>query len=272
MFNIHKPKNKGFTLIELLVVVAIIGILASVILASLNSARNKGKGASIKSNLRNMITQMELSYLDNNNYGGLNTGGTSWRPNTNCLSTSPIVNMISSVTNSGTFTRCLSTNYTNVVVGSETWSDVLQRWGVTAFIPSTTGPIEAYSASQDGVVKWDECGVSNTGVLILKDTNGNCLSGDVQMNWTQAVNACALSGGRLPTIEELKTLADAECQKRGNEPCTSDSERNPPGFLAYGYWSGTTVPSSSGSAYYVHFSSGYMSSLARSTGYVRCVR
>lgn len=58
-------RNKGFTLIELLVVIAIIGILASVVLASLNTARDKGADAAIKSNLNNMRAQAEL-YYDNN--------------------------------------------------------------------------------------------------------------------------------------------------------------------------------------------------------------
>ena len=54
--------NRGFTLIELLVVIAIIGILSSVVLASLNTARGKGANAAIKSNLNNMRAQAELVY------------------------------------------------------------------------------------------------------------------------------------------------------------------------------------------------------------------
>lgn len=64
-----KNLKKGFTLIELLVVIAIIGILSSIVLASLSSARTKGEDAAIQSTLSNMRAQAELYYANNNNYG-----------------------------------------------------------------------------------------------------------------------------------------------------------------------------------------------------------
>ena len=71
-------KKQGFTLIELLVVIAIIGILASVVLASLNSARDKGANASAKASLTNARAQAEL-YYDNNSssYSGVCTNATT---------------------------------------------------------------------------------------------------------------------------------------------------------------------------------------------------
>jgi prepilin-type N-terminal cleavage/methylation domain-containing protein len=73
-----KTNTRGFTLIELLVVIAIIGILASVVLASLNSARDKGEDAAIKSNLNNARAQAELFYDDHGrSYDGVCDTGTS---------------------------------------------------------------------------------------------------------------------------------------------------------------------------------------------------
>ncbi len=60
-----KTLTKGFTLIELLVVIAIIGILSSVVLGSLNTARDKGANAAAKSNLNNARTQSEIYYDSN---------------------------------------------------------------------------------------------------------------------------------------------------------------------------------------------------------------
>jgi prepilin-type N-terminal cleavage/methylation domain-containing protein len=69
----QKTRTRGFTLIELLVVIAIIGILASVVLASLNSARDRGTDAANKANLNNMRAQAELVYDTDNDYDAVCT-------------------------------------------------------------------------------------------------------------------------------------------------------------------------------------------------------
>ncbi len=81
----NKENNKkGFTLIELLVVVAIIGILSSVVLASLNSAREKARDARRKSDLKQIQNALEMYYNDCGTYvvslgcNGVAYGGGPW--------------------------------------------------------------------------------------------------------------------------------------------------------------------------------------------------
>jgi prepilin-type N-terminal cleavage/methylation domain-containing protein len=68
--------SRGFTLIELLVVIAIIGILSSVVLASLNSARVKGRDARRVSDVKQLQLALEL-YYDNEQSYPAGTGAAS---------------------------------------------------------------------------------------------------------------------------------------------------------------------------------------------------
>ena len=242
-------KSRAFTLIELLVVISIIGVLSSIVLASLNTARDKAKVSMIKGNLRNMVPQMELSYSDNNNYGGINAAGNPpYRPSTVC--TGPIAGMAASITSGGAKARCLSTNVSG-------WQDVNKRWGASGLIYTTTAPVKAWSVSPTGVVTWDTTDAGGGGTR----------------TWDQAVADCSASGGRLPTVEELKTLGDAQCEALGSADCTVDSDRTPPSFRATSYWSGTELPSDPTYAYNVTFYNGYMNAFTKGNGYyVRCVR
>lgn len=71
--------KKGFTLIELLVVVSIIGVLSTIVLSSLGTARDRARDASIRASLSQLRTQAELQFLDTNDYSTVCNPGTRTR-------------------------------------------------------------------------------------------------------------------------------------------------------------------------------------------------
>ncbi len=69
--------QKGFTLIELLVVIAIIGILATIVLVSLNTARQKARDVRRISDLRQVALALEMYYDDNTSTGYPGSSGSN---------------------------------------------------------------------------------------------------------------------------------------------------------------------------------------------------
>lgn len=80
-------RSRGFTLIELLVVIAIIGVLSSVVLASLNSARTRAREARRVSDMHQIMTALSAFHVERgclpitqgsscvSGYSEFNTGG-----------------------------------------------------------------------------------------------------------------------------------------------------------------------------------------------------
>ena len=67
-------KPKGFTLIELLVVVAIIGVLATVVSVSVNTARLKSYDATVKTEMAQLRTIMNQENTDTGSYSAIKSG------------------------------------------------------------------------------------------------------------------------------------------------------------------------------------------------------
>ena len=75
--NIRPKSVRGFTLVELLVVIAIIGILSSVVFASLNAARAKARDAKRISDLKQIQIALEL-YFDSQSPNAYPTNNAWW--------------------------------------------------------------------------------------------------------------------------------------------------------------------------------------------------
>ena len=89
--------KKGFTLIELLIVVVIIGILAAIAIPKFANTKEKAYVASMKSDLRNLITAQEAYFSDNNStYASSTTAlGTTYK------ASSGVTVTMGTVTNTG---------------------------------------------------------------------------------------------------------------------------------------------------------------------------
>ena len=80
----QRTTRKGFTLIELLIVVVIIGILAAIAIPKFANTKEKAYVASMKSDLRNLVTAQEAYFSDNNSMYAASTAnlGTNYKPST----------------------------------------------------------------------------------------------------------------------------------------------------------------------------------------------
>ena len=81
--------RKGFTLIELLIVVVIIGILAAIAIPKFAGTKSKAYVASMKSDLKNLVTAEESYFSDASQYGVVAdlTGASVWAPTTGVTAT-----------------------------------------------------------------------------------------------------------------------------------------------------------------------------------------
>jgi prepilin-type N-terminal cleavage/methylation domain-containing protein len=137
----------GFTLIELLVVIAIIGMLAAVIVVSLNSARTKGRDARRLSDARQIMTALELYYNDNGGYPVASGTAPSTRPSASAGSPTfstylPIYPTYPSPSGA----NCGSTYYTYTRPNAE-------QYTVVFCLENATGGLAAgtHTASQTGI-------------------------------------------------------------------------------------------------------------------------
>ncbi len=130
MNSFHKTKS-GFTLIELMVVIAIIGLLSSVVLASLGGTRMRARDSAIKQIVGQMRSVMATQYAENPNSPSYFLSNSGW---------------VISNTAGGVFTNNCATKFTNAFFSTQNATALLDLCNQLALqIKQDTGASTLYA-------------------------------------------------------------------------------------------------------------------------------
>lgn len=194
-----KNSNRAFTLIEILVVIAIIGILSSVVLVSLNNSRNKAKETRILSSITQFRSIFESNYANNSftDIVPLGDGSQVAVINSSSPSLAEIVTLLAdiSVQNGGSNIATLSGNNvdlfsdaTNVQVGPTPPGSLANATdtGVVIFTTNTTGSADDYAVY-----------ATTTAGYVCVDSSGNVIKAGEGSLTGSFIASVPLSNGRV---------------------------------------------------------------------------
>lgn len=196
-----------------MVVISIIGLLSSIVLAALNGARKKAQDAAIIADLHGFMAEAEFSRSDTANYSYINNVPFADKIKTGITKISG-ANAVSCTSAGGSGSESIM-GYLPTI-WKNTYGENHTRWACSA-TNSDKSIVWSVSSDSNRVVTWDKSDVVPDG------TN---------KTWSEAIDRCAIGGGRTPTLEELYTAIKIVG--------VYDNVTATAGFSANLYWSNTS--------------------------------